>query len=338
MELSSQPEDQLPSSPGLRASSRRPRHKNNEWLGRDDCANTIQSGSGLSQVLDGDGAEGLEAGDSDSELEDALRYAGVYSSPSSGNVGPRKRLRRYVPTTQIQDLGHQTSPGYLDHIAVPSSPPENASRFASVRLEAQLDSSAVGLSSEGNARRNPFVLGGRLQDSSRDASNLLVPPDFSPHRYRRSKTYQTNDQRFVRNGLASEVRDWILQSSASTSFVQSALFPKRQGKPPINVTHHVRIEQLRSSHSSRVPAYPFVHFIRGQASETLHEKDLGHWKIILISDANNKKQQWEAKTSNTSEFLNTGTIVGLKAPVWDIFVLGEMWKVTINWITLEEED
>ena len=336
VESSSQPEDQLPSPPSLHASLRRHRHEINQWLGRDDFADTTQSETGFSQTLGSDGAEVLEAGGPDSELEDALDYAGGYSSPSNGAVGPRKRLRRDASMARIQDLDHQTSLGDLEPTTDPSSSSANTSGFAPVRLEAQLDSSAVRLSSEGNARRNPFLLG-RLQDSSTDASSLLVPPDFSPHRHRRSKTYQMNDQRFIRNGLASDVRDWILQSSASTSFVQSARFPKKQAQAPIDVLQYVRIEQLRSSHSSHFPAYPFVHFIRGQTSETLHEKNPGYWKIILIGDANNKKQQGEMKLAETSECLNIRTIVGLKAPIWEVFVLGEMWRVTINWIILEEK-
>ncbi len=53
----------------------------------------------------------------------------------------------------------------------------------------------------------------RYQAKQRMAPETSFPPDFSPHRNKRSGK---GAQRFITHGLAAEVRDWIIQSSTPT--------------------------------------------------------------------------------------------------------------------------
>ena len=107
------------------------------------------------------------------------------------------------------------------------------------------------------------------QDQQERTGIMTLPPDFSPHRQKRSGR---GEQRFVPNGLAAKVRDWIIQSSSSPSLgsafpASRRLFAQSNHANAADYTHQVRVTRTKRLSASSQPAMsPPVAFPSGHSA------------------------------------------------------------------------
>lgn len=139
-----------------------------------------------------------------------------------------------------------------------------------------------------------------------------LPDQFSPHR---------KGQKYVPGGLASEMRD-LLMNIESTTSAKALGNQKKENEWQVKLV----IDEVNGSERSGLT------LIRGRQ---LHSMDdgievadtIGFMKIALAGEGAATGLQRGSK-------VEAGRHVGIKGPMWEILLEGEKWGVGVNWKVL----
>ncbi|KAI9782634.1 MAG: hypothetical protein M1816_001748 [Peltula sp. TS41687] len=182
---------------------------------------------------------------------------------------------------------------------------------------------------------------------------FILPPDppraqspplsllFSPHRTNRHQS-----SRFVPGGLASEVREWVIHTSASSAAAGSSsssaapAHGRRQGQG--RHVLRVLVEESRFWEAgggggeggwfvlgSRLVGRDGNEDRRRAGAEQEVQVQGGmKMKMLLVGGRvlRNGQQQMRG--------LDKGDMLGLRQPIWDIVLQGERWSVGVDWSVL----
>lgn len=151
---------------------------------------------------------------------------------------------------------------------------------------------------------SPFAKPPRFRPQDPDVTRNIEPlPDaFSPHR---------RGQKYLPGGLASEVRDWLvnLESTASTR--------DRRTEWAVRIV----VDEVKSDGGMVMVRGRQIHDVEDEAVD----KSVSI-KLILAGEG-------MMEGLNRSVVV-VGGIIGIKGPMWEIFVKGERWGVGVEWKAL----
>ena len=142
--------------------------------------------------------------------------------------------------------------------------------------------------------------------------SVLLPEAYSPHRHRRGLKY-------VPDGLAATVRDWALDVS---NISRGARTGGMQKEGSVTV---LEVEDISAGAGIALVAIP---------------DDYTHEDKFMTEDSAAKEEQREPRTwlliGEGSQILSRGSRVGVNAPVWDIQIGEQKYRVGLDWQKLCE--
>jgi len=157
----------------------------------------------------------------------------------------------------------------------------------------------------------------RPQDEiSPQAASEPLPEVFSPHR---------RGQKYLAGGLASEVRDWLMnlesKSEPATSALAGANSRARQDQWVVSLV----VDEISGGPGTGMT------LVRGRQVRSESEgemiENLGAVKVILAGEGSSVGLARGKKAS-------VGCTIGIKGPVWEVPVEGEPWGVGVDWKVL----
>jgi len=119
-----------------------------------------------------------------------------------------------------------------------------------------------------------------------------LPEAFSPHR--------RGGQKYVPDGLASSVREWVVEVSQEVVRDRQ----RREGGGGVGGGDVVRLR--------------------------VEEVSGGGGNVVLVRGAGDGRRMMLMGCGRGGE-VRTGVVVGVRAPVWEVEVLGEKWGVGVEW-------
>jgi hypothetical protein len=291
-------------------------------------ASEDDNGSGIVQTMEHDGVSGTEEAQHEQEDEDneilfvteqlnKRRRVSPHSSPSS--------YRYPEPTTPSAPHNSTTH-----RFVVP--PPRTPALFSALHNQPSTDPSKSTAPPTPSSHRPAFIL--PPQPTSPTKPSKPLPEIFSPSR----KT-----QKYVPNGLASTLQGWIIETT-NTEFVaheRSTAGGVVWGRDREDgVRLKLRIKAASSSSTSRdeaeVECFPglFV-FVRGETEPGIYNASRapdvigndGETRVLLAG-------QGGARGIGGVK-IRVGSIVGIRAPMWDVNVGAEKWVVGVDWVVLQ---
>lgn len=158
-----------------------------------------------------------------------------------------------------------------------------------------------------------------------------LPETFSPSR---------KGQKYIPGGLASTLQSWIVETANTGHAAQSrdAIVWGRDRDDGVKM--RIRVSDLssgkvgaRESEGGEVECYPgSVVFVKGETDAALYNASLlsgkatAEVKFILAG-------QGGARGSGGVK-VRIGSVVGVKAPLWDVDIGGETWMFGVDWVVL----
>ncbi|KAI9712192.1 MAG: hypothetical protein M1812_006926 [Candelaria pacifica] len=208
------------------------------------------------------------------------------STDSSSSSPPQLPPTRSIPSWKPSTRTTQT-PKSLPHQAVqtPSTLAPHRFLLSTPHQSAQTDQDFT-------PPTRPIFLLPTSNASEPSETDHPLPEAFSPHR---------RGQKFIPGGLASEVREWVIQTS------QTSLHNRRQEEFAVKVI----VEEVR----------------RGNGMLVMKGKVNGREKKIILAEGE--------KNGSVGRELREGCLVGIRAPVWDLEVLGEKWGFGVQWVVID---
>jgi hypothetical protein len=140
--------------------------------------------------------------------------------------------------------------------------------------------------------RPHFVLPPPEQPQEQD----LLPPVFSPHR---------RGQRFVPGGMASTVRDWLVDLNTGGGEAQT-------------LSHLLGLRNARDSVNLRI-----VSLLRGTDVKYLRIETNAGDKWLLLGDG--------GLGLGSGSSVRVGDAVAVSLPVWELRLEGNTYRVAVNW-------
>lgn len=246
----------------------------------------------------------------------------------------RNKRRRVSPPTSpsLPSTSEPTTPhAHTTHrFLVP--PPRTPALFATTKSKSEHAGPAPSSTAPAPAPHRPaFIL--PPQPTSPVKPSKPLPEIFSPSR----KT-----QKYIPNGLAATLQGWIIET-ANTGFAaqeRSTTGGVVWGRDREDgVRLKVRVKDAASSsasiHEGDVECYPghFV-FVRGDTEPGLYNvsrapgvvDNNGEIRVLLAGQGGAR--------GLSGIRLKSGSIVGVRAPMWDVDIAGEKWVVGIDWVLL----
>ncbi|KAH4912139.1 hypothetical protein HBI80_009180 [Parastagonospora nodorum] len=171
------------------------------------------------------------------------------------------------------------------------------------------------------------------QPTSPPKPSKPLPEIFSPSR---------KSQKYVPNGLASTMQSWIIET-ANTGFAaqeRSTTGGVVWGRDREDgVRLRVRVTAASSSNlkdgESEVECFPghFV-FVRGETEPGMYN----HSRALSVVDNDGEMRILLAGQGGARGVagvkIKIGSIVGVRAPMWDVDVAGEKWMIGVDWVAL----
>ncbi|TQS33587.1 hypothetical protein Golomagni_06063 [Golovinomyces magnicellulatus] len=149
----------------------------------------------------------------------------------------------------------------------------------------------------------------RPPDTNKQTDHPMDPEhdQFSPHR---------RGEKYVRGGLAAEVRNWLVNIKSSLPG------PQMSNKDPWLV--RISIEEFSGGGKAGMT------IARGKKLQTSQENisDISNEvKIILAGEASSISLQ-------KCKSIEKNSIVGIRGPIWEVTIEGEKWDVGVDWKVL----
>jgi hypothetical protein len=149
----------------------------------------------------------------------------------------------------------------------------------------------------------------RPPDPSEQAQNQSdpLPEQFSPHR---------RGQKYVPGGLAAEVRDWLMN-------IESAIPVNKNKDDPWLVK--LVVDEVSGGGGAGMT------LVKGRQIQAIDGREMvdtfGEVKVILAGEGAGAGLQKGSK-------VESGKILGVKGPVWEVAIEGERWGVGVDWKVL----
>jgi hypothetical protein len=134
-----------------------------------------------------------------------------------------------------------------------------------------------------------------------------LPEQFSPHR---------RGQKYIPGGLASEVRDWLMNIESTTPTAA-----QKKDEPWL-----IKLVIDNVSGGGRAG----MTLVRGRkvhSAESMIDS-IGVVKVLLAGEGAGTGLQRGKKVEE-------GMTVGIKGPVWEIIIEGEKWGVGVDWMVID---
>lgn len=285
---------------------------------RASIATTVEHG----RLFD-DGERGQEEDGGDDDDDDEILFV----------TEERNKRRRVSPPTSpsLPSNSEPTTPHtHTTHrFLVP--PPRTPALFSATKVKSENTGATPKAAPTPAPHRPAFIL--PPQPTSPVKPSKPLPEIFSPSR----KT-----QKYVPGGLAATLQGWIIET-ANTGFAaqeRSTTGGVVWGRDREDgVRLKVRVKAVSSSsvsqHEGDVECYPghFV-FVRGDTEPGLYNvsrapgvvDNNGEIRVLLAG-------QGGARGGGLIR-LKSGSVVGLRAPTWDVDVEGVKWVVGVDWVLL----
>ncbi|KAF2106834.1 hypothetical protein BDV96DRAFT_507273 [Lophiotrema nucula] len=255
---------------------------------------------------------------------------------------PRKR-RRTSPPAEHSSSPHR--PSSSRSMLPPQTPVQNTVRFATPALSASSHRFIIPAPRNQTPFSNTSTASQTPQTHSRPHF-LLPPQQTSPHQpvqpLPEHFSPSRKGQKYIPGGVASMVQSWIIET-ANTGFATQTRDAVVWGRDKEEgVKMRVKIRTIQSGNAYKGEGEG-VECFNGGVVFVSGDADVGLYNASRMPPGSAAQSEHETRVLLAGQGGARGlsgvkikerSVVGIRAPLWDVEIAGEKWVVAVDWILL----